>query len=193
MPARSPLKPTAWDALVPATAHLVELILPGGRVEHLDVEPRPVVPILSLQLPVEARMMGRAVEREPLVLLEDGGHLVREVRAVPVEAQHERPSDQRDVRYVVIRGSFDPIEAWNRHAGADEHPLIAADGIAHRTEERAVFFQSAGPAQFLDQFERRVLHTFILLKRQSETRSSRHRRRPVTYRIRRLLPDLGVI
>ena len=114
--------------------------------------------------------------------------------AAILESQHQRPPDQRNIGDVVVRGPFDPVQAGNRHAGADEHPLIPADGVAHASENGAVLDQLAGSRRLLDQRERRVLHDFILLtKSVIVTFPWYARRAAVTYRNRRFPREIRVI
>jgi len=83
--------------------------------------------------------------------------------AAVFQPQRERLSDQRHVGHLEVGGSFDPVNAGNRHAGADEHPLIPRDGVAHPSQDGALVFQVARAREFLNELERRVLHAFILL------------------------------
>ena len=79
-------------------------------------------------------------------------------RAAVLEPQCQRTPDQRDVGDFVVGGSFDPMQAGDRHARADEHALIPRDGIPHLPQDHAVVNELAGTGRFLDELERRVLH-----------------------------------
>jgi len=83
-------------------------------------------------------------------------------RAAVLEAQQQRPSDQRHVRDLEVRGPFEPMQAGYRHAGADEHPLIAADRIAHLSQNGTVFLEFTDAGRLFDELEGGVLHFVIL-------------------------------
>ena len=59
--------------------------------------------------------------------------------AAVLEAEHQRPSDQRHIRDFKVRGPFEAVQARYRHAGADEHALVTADRIAHLSDYETVF------------------------------------------------------
>ena len=86
-------------------------------------------------------------------------------RPAVLEAQRQRPADQRDVRHFVVSGTFDPVHTWDRHAGADQHPLIARDRVADLPQDCSILRQFADAGELLDDFESRALHIPILLAR----------------------------
>ena len=83
--------------------------------------------------------------------------------AAVFQPQRERLADQRHVGHLEVGRSFDPVKAGNRHAGADQHPLIPRDGVVHPSQDGALIFQITRARELLDELEGRVLHAFILL------------------------------
>ena len=82
-----------------------------------------------------------------------------------LEAQCQRPADQRDIGDFVVGGAFDPMQSGDRHAGADQHALIARDRVADSPQDCSILIQFADSGELLDDFESRVLHIAILLAR----------------------------
>lgn len=79
------------------------------------------------------------------------------------EAQCQRSADDRNVGHFVVGGPFDSMHAGDRHSRADKHALIARDGITNTPQECSIPEQISYSCELLDQFERRVLHSAILL------------------------------
>ena len=77
--------------------------------------------------------------------------------------QREWPPDEGHIRDLVVRGSFEPMQAGDRHAGADQDALIPGDGVAHIAQDGSVVKELSGSGRRFDQLEGRVLHSPILL------------------------------
>jgi len=83
-------------------------------------------------------------------------------RAAVFQPERQRPADERDIGDLEIRGSFDPVQARDRQAVAFEHPLIARDRVAHRSQDGLLVHEFTGTGQLLNECEDRVRHLFIL-------------------------------
>jgi hypothetical protein len=76
--------------------------------------------------------------------------------------QREWPPNESYISDLVVRGSFKPVQARDRHAGADQDALIPGDGVAHVTQDGSVTKELSGARRRFDQLEGRVLHPPIL-------------------------------
>src|SRR6187402_1542476 len=71
-------------------------------------------------------------------------------RAAVLQPERQRPANQRNIGDLEIRGSFDPVQARDRHAVAFKHALIARDRVAHVPQDGLLVHELSGTRQLLN-------------------------------------------